>query len=115
MPMIEVRVMTAPEAAAYLRQQLGPLVAWDDWLSDRRRGRGEPLSAFDLQPCASLKERCRRPMYAVHDLAVFVVAVRRCHPKARPGIRPQIRTIEIDTDDHRGWKMRPPAPLSTAA
>lgn len=32
MSMIEIKVMTAPGTAAYLRQQLGPIVAWDDWL-----------------------------------------------------------------------------------
>jgi hypothetical protein len=109
MSIIEVKVMPAPEAAAYLRSQLGPIVAWDAHLADLRRGKALPLADFDLQPCAHVKARCRRPMYAIHDLAVFVLSVRRRYPEAGPGIKPQVCTIEIDTDDPRDWKMKPPA------
>jgi len=111
MSAIEVKVMTAPETAAYLRQQLGPLVAWDDWLRDRRRGKGHQLADIDLQPCASMKSLCRRPLYAVIDIALFILAVRRCHRSALPGIKPEVMVVRLDSDDVRSWKMRPPAPL----
>jgi hypothetical protein len=112
---IKVKVMTAPETAALLRQQLGPIVAWDDWLSDRRRGRGDQLADFDLQPCASLKDRCRRPVYAIEDIVEFIKSVRRRHSTAKPGIKPDVMVIQLDGDDCRSWKMRPPAPLCTTA
>lgn len=111
MSAIEVRVMTAPETAAYLRQQLGPLVAWEDWLKDRRRSRGHELADIDLQPCASMKSLCRRPLYAVLDVARFVLAVRRRHPRAMPGIKPEVMVIKLDSDDLRSWRMKPPAPM----
>lgn len=111
MSAIEVRVMYAPETAAYLRQQLGPLVAWEDWLRDRRRGKGHQLADIDLQPCASMKGLCRRPVYAVVDIARFVLAVRRRHPGATPGIKPEVMVIRLDTDDRRSWRMRPPVPM----
>ena len=109
-----IKVMTAPEAAVYLRQQLGPLVSWETYLTDLRRGRAQPLADFDLQPCGTVRDRCRGPVYAIRDLAEFVVSVRRRNPAARAGIKPQVCTIDIDPDDPRGWKMRPPAPLSIA-
>ncbi|TFW28659.1 hypothetical protein [Massilia horti] len=115
MSMIEVKAMTAPETAAFLRQQLGPIVAWDDWLSDRRRGRGDPLADFDLQPCASLKSRCRRPVYAIKDIVEFIRSVRRRHPTAQPGIKPSVLTIKLDSEDCRSWRMRPPTPACAAA
>lgn len=111
MSIVKVKVLSAPEAAAYLRNQLGPLVAWDAYLADLRRGRAQPLAEFDLQPCGRLKDRCCRPVYAAHDLALYVLSVRRRFPDARPGIKPQVSTIEINTDDPRHWKMRPPAPV----
>jgi hypothetical protein len=111
MSAIEVRVMTAPETAAYLRQQLGPIVAWEDWLRDRRRGKGHQLADVDLQPCASMKGLCRRPLYAVVDTARFVLAVRRRHPGAAPGIKPEVMVIEVDAEDCRSWRMKPPAPM----
>lgn len=112
---IEVKVMTAPETAAYLRQQLGPLVAWEDWLRDRRRGKGHEIAEIDLQPCASMKGLCRRPLYAVVDIARFILAVRRHRPSAKPGIKPEVLTIRLDTEDCRTWRMRPPAPLLSKA
>lgn len=111
MSAIEVKVMSAPETAAYLRQQLGPLVAWEDWLKDRRLGRGQELADIDLQPCASMKGLCRRPLYAVVDVARFVLAVRRRHPRAIPGIKPEVMVIQLDSEDCRSWRMKPPAPL----
>lgn len=110
-----IRAMAAPEAAAYLRQQLGPLVAWDTHLADLRRGRAEPLADFDLQPCGTVKDRCRRPVYDIYDLARYVLAVRRSHPEAGPGIKPQVCTIDIDLEDPRSWKMRPSVTLAVAA
>lgn len=111
MSAIEVRVMTAPETAAYLRQQLGPLVAWEDWLRDRRRGKGHSLADIDLQPCASMRGLCRRPLYAIVDVARFVLAVRRRYPSAIPGIKPEVMVVRLDAEDRRIWKMKPPVPL----
>lgn len=115
MSIIKVKVLSSPETAAFLRQALGPIVGWDDWLSDRRRGRGDQLADFDLQPCAALQDRCKRPVYAVADVGTFVRSVRLRHPGAGPGIRPNVRVIELDTEDHRSWKMKPPAPLVSRA
>lgn len=115
MMIISVKAMTAPEAAIYLRQQLGPLVSWETYLTDLRRGRAQPMCDFDLQPCVTVRDRCRRPLYAIRDLAEFVLSVRRRNPLAKAGIRPQICTVDIDLDDPRSWKMRPPAPLSITA
>lgn len=115
MMLVPTKAMTAPEAAAYLRQQLGPLVSWETYLADLRRGRAQPMCDFDLQPCGTARDRCKRPLYAIHDLAVFVVAVRRRNPDARPGIKPQVFIVDIDMDDPRSWKMRPPVPLTVAA
>lgn len=111
MSAVEVKVMTAPETAAYLRQQLGPMVAWEDWLRDRRRGKGHELAEIDLQPCATMKGLCRRPLYAVVDIAQFVLAVRRRLPSATAGIKPKVFTIQLDAEDPRSWRMKPPAPL----
>lgn len=115
MMIIQVKAMTAPEAAIYLRQQLGPLVSWETYLADLRRGRAQPMCDFDLQPCVAVRDRCRRPLYAIRDLAEFVLSVRRRNPAARAGIRPQICTVDIDIDDPRHWTMRPPALLTVAA
>lgn len=109
MSTIELKVMTAPETAALLRQQLGPIVAWDDWLSDRRRGRGDQLADFDLQPCAAIRGLCRRPLYAIQDIAAFIGGVRRRFPSAKPGIKPTVLTIQLDSEDCRSWRMKPPA------
>lgn len=109
MSMIEIKVMTAPETAAYLRQQLGPIVAWEDWLRDRRRGKGQQLADIDLQPCASMKGLCSRPLYAIVGIAQFILAVRRRDPDAKPGIKPNVLTIQLDAGDPRSWRMRPPA------
>ena len=115
MSIVEVKALSAPETAAFLRQALGPIVAWDDWLSDRRRDRGDPLANFDFQPCAALRSLCKRPLYAVTDVILFVQSVRRLRPNAGPGIRSQVHIIKLDTEDHRSWKMRPPALLVRCA
>jgi hypothetical protein len=114
MTIVSVKAMSAPEAAVYLRQQLGPLVSWETYLADLRRGRAHRLADFDLQPCGTLRDRCRRPLYAIRDLAEFVLSVRRRNPAAKAGIKPQICAVDIDLDDPRSWKMRPPAPLTIA-
>lgn len=115
MMIVPTKAMTAPEAAVYLRQQLGPLVSWETYLADLRRGRAQPMCDFALHPCGTVRDRCRRPLYAIVDLATFVLCVRRSNPEAKAGIKPQVCTVDIDMDDPRSWKMRPPAPLSIAA
>lgn len=109
MSTIEIKVLSAPETAAYLRQQLGPIVAFDDWLRDRRRGKGQALADIDLQPCAYMKGLCRRPLYSIVATAQFILAVRRRHPDAKPGIKPNVLTIELDAGAPRSWRMKPPA------
>jgi hypothetical protein len=109
MSMIKIKVMTAPETAAYLRAQLGPIVSWEDWLRDRRRGKGQSLADIDLQPCAFMRDLCRRPLYAIVEIAQFILAVRRRDPDAKPGIKPNVLTIQLDAGDPRSWRMRPPA------
>ena len=111
MSVILVKVLSAPETAAFLRQALGPIVAWDDWLSDRRRGKGDPLADFELQPCAVLQGRCRRPVYAVDDVIRFILSARLRRPDAGPGAKPDVLVVELDSADHRTWKMKPPASL----
>lgn len=104
-----LEVLSAPETAALLHKRLGPVCAWDDWLSDRRRDRGNQLADFDLQPCAYIQERCKRPLYALADVVKFILSYLRRHPDTRPRPKPRIRLIEFDTADRRSWKMRPPA------
>jgi hypothetical protein len=113
MSRVQVSVLSAPETAALLRQALGPAVAWDDWLSDRRRDRGDPLADFLLLPCAYIQERCRRPVYAVKDIIAFIESFRERHTYSLPKTKPKVRVIELDTEDHRSWKMKPCTPLGS--
>lgn len=106
---VNLEVLSAPETAALLHKRFGPVCAWDDWLSDRRRGRGKQFADFDLQPCAHIQERCKRPLYALADVVKFILAFLRRHPDSKPRPKVGIRVIEFDTADHRNWKMRPPA------
>lgn len=112
MALIKMSVLTAPETASVLRQLLGPFVAWDDWLSDRRRGRADPLADFDLQPCTRIRDRCPRPVYAVKDIQAFVWSFRSRHPDSTSGARPKGLVIQFDTEDLRSWKAKFSEPLA---
>lgn len=102
----EVRVLSAPETAWFLRCALGPEVAWETWLTDVRRNRIGLSGELVLLPVARIKERCNRPVYAVNDIETFIREYRRCNPHCGPKKLPVVRTIELDEDDRRHWKLR---------
>lgn len=106
MASITIEVLTAPETALVLRQLLGPFCAWDDWLSDRRRGKAAPLADFDLQPCTRIRDRCPRPVYAVKDIKAFVQSFREHHSESAAKTKPKSHRVQIDTEDVRSWKAR---------
>ena len=111
MALITIEVLTAPETASLLRQLLGPYVAWDAWLADRRRGKTAPLADFDLQPCTRIRDRCARPVYAVRDISDFVLSFRQRHPESTSGARPKGLVVQFDPKDLRSWKVKISEPL----
>lgn len=105
----DVRLISAPETAFILRQALGPFKAWEDWLSDVRRGKAGACSGPILEPYCKLKDPefgCFRPMYAVQDIKAFILQFRSANPASCVGIKPTVYIAEIDAGDMRHWKAR---------
>lgn len=97
------RVMTAPEAATYLRIELGPMKAWADFLADNIRDK-QNAGGETVLPCARIRiGRCRRPVYALDDLRKFVDAVRAVEPKAR---KAPLQTMWLEVDRSVPWFAR---------
>jgi hypothetical protein len=69
---MRVTTISASETAYLLRQALGPVRSWGDWLADLLRDRAAPHFGLRLLPVAGLKSRCRRPVYATADVAKFI-------------------------------------------
>jgi hypothetical protein len=67
-------VIDSSETAYYLRQRLGPLRAWSDFLTDVRRGRTD-LGGHQLHPCCRIRHRGWVPAYAIEDIREFVASV----------------------------------------
>jgi hypothetical protein len=72
----KVTVMDASETAYYLRERLGPLRGWTDFLKDVRREKTQ-LGGHELIPCCRIRGRLGRwsPAYAVEDVEEFVCNV----------------------------------------
>jgi hypothetical protein len=69
-------VIDSSETAYYLRQKLGPLRAWADFLTDVRRGKAQ-LAGHELVPCCRIRRRFGgwAPAYAMEDVEEFVANV----------------------------------------
>lgn len=103
---MKVKVMSASEVAAYLRQALGPLRAWDDCIADMRRGTTSINGLVLLPFCRSPDGKASRPQYRIGDVTEFVRAVKAAIPEAVPGITFKVNEVEHDPADRRSWKAR---------
>lgn len=114
----DVRLLSAPETAHLLRQALGPFKAWEDWLSDVRRGRAGACSGPILEPYCKLKDPefgCFRPMYAAGAIKAFIHEFRSKNPASCAGIKATVYIAEIDAGDMRHWKVRKLKTIKPAA
>jgi hypothetical protein len=70
-------VIDASETAYYLREKLGPLRAWTDFLTDVRREKNTQVAGHELIPCCRIRGRLGRwsPAYALEDVEEFVTNV----------------------------------------
>lgn len=101
---MKAKIFPAPEAALILREALGPLRAWDDCLSDMRRGTTK-LNGFTLLPvCQTHDGRAWRPGYAGSDIADFIRSVLEATEDAKPRVPPQFKELTIDRSMH--WRVQ---------
>ncbi len=93
-------VITPAETAYLLRQHLGPLRAWADFLTDNIRGR-QSVEGITLKPCAKWHDgKNKHPMYAVIDVKAFIDAVQAANPEARPT---KVKAVTLAIDRGRVW------------
>lgn len=98
--------MASPEVAAFLREALGPIRAWDDCLADMRAGKTN-VFGHTLEPFHRARDdKAYRPFYRLDDVMNFARKVHASNPNARPGIGYRIHKIDFDPTDRRSWKAR---------
>lgn len=98
---MNMKTVSATEAAYFLMKGLGPLRAWKDFLTDNIRGR-QSVSGETLLPCCEQHDGHQyRPRYALSDIKAFVVAVR-----LRIAEKCEISPITLDLDPERSWFLR---------
>lgn len=100
---MKTRAVPASEAAYILRRNLGPIKAWDDFLADNRRER-QNLNGLTLPSCGKVRDRARRPIYDVRDIAKFI-ADAKAMGLAMPEPE-KIKSIEVDLDPEIPWFLR---------
>lgn len=96
-----VETMSLPEAAFLLRQKLGPLRNWTDFLTDNIRGQ-QSIAGLRLLPVAKRRDRSSyRPVYDLTDVMTFIDEVRRAMPSAGAA---SINTTPLALDRTRHWR-----------
>jgi hypothetical protein len=93
-------VIDSSEAAYYLRERLGPLRAWADFLTDLRRGRAAYLGGHELVPCCRIRRRGWSPAYALEDVDEFIAGVLKDEPGAGPA---KLETMTVTIAPAAGW------------
>lgn len=113
---MKLKVLSAPEVAFLLRNELGPWRNWDDTLADMRRSKVEVHGCTLLPTCVGKYARAWRPMYAAADVLDFITAVRAADPAAARKVPYQVKIAHMDPTDTRPWYTRKlPVASSTAA
>lgn len=97
-----IQTISLPEAAYLLRDQLGPLRNWSDFLTDNIRGR-QSLAGLQLLPIAKRRDRSSyRPVYDVAEVLAFIENVRKTVPSAGPA---PVKTTALALDPTRHWRI----------
>jgi hypothetical protein len=109
MATITMGVMSSPEVAGLLHQELGNHREWSNFLADCRRGKSSSskLSGYHLTPVARLIGRagtCARPVYEAADVEAFIKSFRTLHGAAR--LESEVKEIQIEEGDLRFWRVR---------
>lgn len=98
-------LMTAPDVARMLGQELGNVRAWDDTLADMRRSRSG-FHGLRLLPYGTVHDgRAARPMYLLSAVRAFISAATPLEA-AKPTAATARRFIRVDPSNTRHWKVR---------
>jgi len=103
---MKVKTVTASEAAYILRRKLGAVRAWDDMLSDMRRGKNSYFGLFLTPYLSSHDGKGLRPYYRLQDIAEFIRAALDISPSSTAMIPVQTYEFEVAPADKRLWKGR---------
>lgn len=100
-----VDVLTIQEVVYWLRERLGPSVAWEPFLENCRHGRAD-LHGLELLPVALMRSELlatgarrgrSRPVYALDDVRTFIAELMRCNPTRFVPGPTQAQSVAIDT------------------
>lgn len=103
---MQKKVYPASEVAFALRMALGPIRAWDDCLSDMRRGSTNVDGHVLLPTCRMHDGRAWRPGYDANSVVVFINAVRATNPNCQNRAPLAFKLMDIDPRDTRNWRQR---------
>ena len=93
---MKTKTYSASETAFLLRQRLGPMRAWTDFLSDCIRIRTN-LDGLLLMPINHVDDgRAKRPVYALEDIVAFICEIWKRHPEARKYVPPKGKWIDLE-------------------
>lgn len=97
-----IETVSSADAVHMLREQLGPLRNWSDFLSDNIRGR-QSIAGFQLLPVALRRDQhTYRPVYDVAAIRAFIENVRKLVPSAVPT---PVRVTALAIDSAKHWRM----------
>ena len=98
----DTATITLSDAAYLLRNKLGPMRNWTNFLSDNIRGK-QDIAGYILMPVAQKQDsRALRPIYATQDVLDFIEKVLAVVPTA--GKTPIKQTI-LSIDTGRLWRV----------
>lgn len=103
---MRVKTLTASETAYILRRKLGAVRAWDDMLSDMRRGKNAYFGLLLTPYLSSHDGKGLRPYYRLQDIAEFIRAALDISPSSAAMIPVQMHEFEVTPLDKRLWKGR---------
>ena len=106
-------LLPAFETAVILRQRLGPVRAWTDFLSDCIRGRTN-LVGHTLMPYAVNKDVCGRPLYHPGQFGAFIDAALASDASLGKEA-PRVLRVEVDTDPRIHWSRRVAKPATPSS
>lgn len=103
---MHTKIYPASEVAFTLRLALGPLRAWDDCLTDMRRG-ATRVDGHVLLPVGRIHDgRAWRPGYSADDIAKFITAVQATSSEACRRAPLKFKIMDINPKDARHWRAR---------
>lgn len=112
------KLVSVSETQFALRQALGPIRGWSDFLADlaREKPKAVHVRGWKLFPVALKRDRCGRPLYDPGEIAAFIKNVWAADPTLK-GDWSSLEKHLVDFEDSPllPWRMRVATPVAVTA